>query len=483
MDYVVNRKKKIVYCILDNIENQAGTYSKEVARNISDYFLSLVINSGHDIIIDNDSDKLLKRAVADDFYSHAVVVITGTHPTLSENIIGSIEEKCQEHFTVAGHILDRDDAYYEIHNQFFIVNLAEYKRIGCPEMGQVSWNEEHTKIEPIRSEECVRGDSEIPVWVKEGTTERTYKHKRHGWNLIETGLKHNAIFCDVGDKIRNGKKYLYYEYNHTFFREPHAPLLFGYSLICNTMVTPWNSDTLPKHISIPGNSLDHFVTTGTGLNWVHNITRLGYHENTKLTFMDISYPVLSFMKAMVEEWDGTDYASFYMKQLKFVPNNYHLDLVNHERRIREWFEKFEKEFENFQETWNKVKQLKFNFVLTDFFSDNNFSFIQPNEKTLVNVSDAFNHVPYVHYSPVNFRVARENALINNLKKINPNIWLHIPTRLGYIYNTKLDDTDKIYFGKVSEFALADINEFNCPPWQQQNWKSYCPLTGEVRILS
>jgi hypothetical protein len=199
--------------------------------------------------------------------------------------------------------------------------------------------------------------------------------------------------------------------------------------------------------------------------------------------MDISYPVLSFMKAMVEEWDGTDYASFYMKQLKFVPNNYQLDLVTHERRIREWFVKFEKEFENFQETWNKVKRLKFNFVLTDFFSNNNFDYISPNETTLVNVSDAFNHVPYAHFSPVNFRVARENALITNLKKINPDIWLHIPTRLGYIYNTKLEDTEKIYFGKVSDFALSDINEFNCPPWQKENWKSYCPLTGEVRILS
>ena len=123
MDYVVNHKNKIVYCILDNIENQAGTYSKEVARNVSDYFLSLIINSGNDIIIDDDSDKLLKRVASDDFYSHAVFVITGTHPTLSENIINSVEEKCKEHFTVAGHILDRNDAYYEIHNQFFIVNL------------------------------------------------------------------------------------------------------------------------------------------------------------------------------------------------------------------------------------------------------------------------------------------------------------------------------------------------------------------------
>jgi hypothetical protein len=480
MDYNIKKEKKLVYCILDNIENQSGDYSKEVARNVSDFFLSLLLRNNYDIIINNSSDSLLRRVAEDDFYSHAVVVITGTHTGLSDRIIDAVEEKCQEHFTVAGHILDRDDAYYEIHNQFFIVNLKEYKRLGCPNMGNVSWNDEHVKIEPIRSEECVNEDTEIPVWFKEGTNKRTYKHKRHGWNFVEVGLKNDAVFCDVGDSIRKEKQYLYYEYDHIFFR--HTPELFNYSLICNTMVTPWNSDSLPKHIFINENKLDHLVTTGTGLNWVHNITRLGYDENTKITFIDISYSVLSFMKSLVEEWDGVDYATFYMKQLKFVPNNYNLDLVNHERRIRAWFTEFQTEFDNFQETWNKVKNIKFNFVLTDLFSNNNFDYIDPNETTLVNVSDAFNHVPYIHFSPVNFRVSRENALINKLKEISPDIWLHAPIRMGRIYQSSLTESEKIVFGKVSDFNLWDINEFNAPPWQEKNWRSHCPLTGVVRIL-
>lgn len=483
MDYIIKKEKKILYCILNNIDNQSGSYSREVARNISDYLLSSLIRKNYDIIIDTSTDALLNRAASDDFYSHAVVLLTGTHTGLSDNIFNAIEVKCQEHFTIAGHILDRGHAYYEIHNQFFIMNLQEYKKLNCPLMGDVDWNATHTQVEPIRSEECVRGDTEIPVWIKPGNTERTYTQKRHGWNFVKVGLANGAIFCDVGLDIRNGKKYLYYEYDHVFFRSPHAPELFSYALICNNMVTPWNSDSLPKHINIPNNSLDHFVTTGTGLNWVYNINRLGYHEGTKITFIDISYAVLSFMKAMVEEWDGTDYATFYMKQLKFVPNNYNYDLVNHERRIREWFPKFEKEFENFQHTWNTIRsKIKFDYVLTDLFSNNNFDYIKSNETTLVNVSDAFNHVPYVHNCPVNFRVARENALINNLKKINPDIWLHIPTRLGTIYQTTLEDTEKINFGKVVDFNLWDINKFNCPPWQKENWRSYCPMTGVVRIL-
>lgn len=479
MDYIIKKENRVVYCILDNIENQSSTYSREIARNVSDFFLSLLLRRNYDIIIDDTTDKLLQRVSNDDFYTHAVVVITGTHTGLSERLIQAVENKCKEDFTVAGHILDRGDSYYEIHNQFFIVNLQEYNRLEKPLMGDTVWGEEHTKIKPLRSEECIGDDSEIPVWIKEGTELTSYKNKRHGWNFIETGLKNNAKFCDLGSEIRNEKKYLYYEYDHVFYR--HVPELFNYALICNNMVTPWNSDSIPQIISA-NEKIDHYVTTGTGLNWIPNLLKLGHHADTKITFMDISYSVLSFMKTLVEDWDGTDYASFYMKQLKFIPYDYDLDLSRHEQNIRNWFEEFQNKFDNFQEVWNKVKKLNFNFVLIDFFANTNMSFINSGEVTFVNVSDAFNHVPYIHNAPVKFRVARENTLITTLQKINPNIYFYMPIRLGHIYKTNLTEQEHIKFGRISDFTVWDINEFNCPPWQTENWKSYCPITGLVRIV-
>jgi hypothetical protein len=479
MDYRITKQNKIIYCILDNIETQSSTTSKEIARNVSDYLLAQIMRRSYDIIIDDNSDKILKRASLDEFYSHAVVMITGTHLGLSERLFDNVEDKCKEHFSIAGHILERGDSYYEIHNQFFIINLLEYKRLGFPDIGQVSWNEEHSKIEPIRSEECIRGDSEIPVWIKEGTTEKTYKNKRHGWNLINVGLMNNAIFTDVGDKIRESKTYLYYEYDHVFLR--HLPYLFNLTLVCNTMVTPWNSDSLPKELTVD-DDIDHYVTTGTGLNWIFNLLNLGYHQKTKITFTDSSYPVLCFMKALIEEWDGTDYASFYMEQLKFVPDSYKIDLINHEIRIRQWFKVFEKEFDNFQEVWKSLQKLRFDFKLIDFFVNNDFNFINSNEVTFVNVSDVFNHVPFIPLASVKFRVSRENNLIESLKKINKDIYLNITARTGHFYKKDLTDDDKRTFGKVSDFKLWDINEFKSPPWQNENWKSYCPLSGEVRIL-
>jgi len=481
MDYYINKQRKIAYCILNNINNQYSTSSQEIARNLSDFFLTSVIRRDYDVFINDNTDKLLRRVSKDDYYTHAVVVITGTHMGLSERLFDAIEDKCQENFTIAGHILDRSkfNGYYEIHNQFFIVNMNEYRRLGEPDMGQTVWNSEHVKIEPVRSSEIVNNDDEIPVWIKEGTVEKTYKHKMHGWNFVEHGLKNNAMFCDVGDNIRSNKKYLYFEYDHVFYR--HVPELFNYSLICNNMVTPWNSDRLSYLPNIES-TIDHYVSTGTGLNWVHNLLRLGYHKNTKVTFIDISYVVLSFMKSLVEEWDGTDYATFYMKQIKFVPESYNYDLINHEKKIRKWWEEFETTFDNFQETWQEIKNLNFDYKLLDLFVNNDYKFIVPGEITFVNVSDAYNHVPYAPFASVKFRVSRENNLIATLQKIDENIILNIPTRLGSFYKRDLHESEKISLGKIKDFNQWDINDFLAPPWQEKNWKSLCPLTHQVRIL-
>ena len=174
MDYIVKKQKKIAYCILDLIEEQYSTTSQEIARNLSDFLLTSIIARGYDIFIDNNTDNLLRRVASDDYYSHAVVIITGTHMGLSERLFDAVEAKCQEHFSIAGHILDRSkfEGYYEIHNQFFIANMSEYRRLGSPDMGESIWHDEHVKVEPIRSTEIVNNDDEIPVWIKQGHTEK-----------------------------------------------------------------------------------------------------------------------------------------------------------------------------------------------------------------------------------------------------------------------------------------------------------------------
>ena len=478
MKYLIKKEQRIAYCILNNIKDYHSTTAQEMARNISDYFLYFLITRNYDIFINDSTDALLSEVAKDDFYTHAVVVATGTHTELTNRLFDAVEEKCKEDFTLAGHILDRNDSYYEIHNQFFIMNMKEFKRLGMPAMGDVEWNSPHYKIEPLRSVESVK-DNDLPIWIKQGWKERQYKEKRHGWNFINIGLENNAVFCDLGTKIRNHKFYLYCEYDHIFYRQ--VPQLHGFILTCNNMVTPWNSDSLPTHIKI-NDTLDHYITTGTGLNWIQNLINLGYNSSTKVTFTDINYAVLDFMQSLIEEWDGTDYASFYMSKLKRIPNNYKdYDLVNHENKIRNWFIDFKNNFPNFKQHWTEIKRLKFNYILIDYYADNNYDFINTDENTFMNISNIFNYVPFAPFSTVKFRVARENNLIKSLQNLNPNIWLYTTARLGHIYKKELASNEKITFGRVKDFSLWNINEFNAPPWQEENWKSYC-REGNLRIL-
>ena len=79
-------------------------------------------------------------------------------------------------------------------------------------------------------------------------------------------------------------------------------------------------------------------------------------------------------------------------------------------------------------------------------------------------------------------MSRENNLIETLRNIDDNIVLHIPTRIGRFYKLKLSAGENLTTGPIKDFSLWDINEFNTPPWQEHNWKSYCPMTGVVRIL-
>lgn len=481
MDYLVRKQKNIAYCILNKIPTQQSSTSQEIARNLSDFFLSCIIDRGYDIFIDENSDTLLKRVANDKYYTHAVVVVTGTHTGLSERLFEAVENKCLEHFTVAGHILDRSkfEGYYEIHEQFFITNMDEYRRLNCPDMGQTKWHEEHIKIEPIRSEEIVDDNPEIPMTIQLGTKEKAYKHKMHGHNLIDIGLKNNAKFVDIGTKIRASKKYLYYEYEHVFHQ--NVPEIFNYELISNNIPAPWNTDDPIsfEHFNI---KVDHFISTGTGLNWIYNLAKLGYHANTKITFIDKSFAVLDFMKNLIEKWNGINYPEFYIQNLKFIPDSFMYDKDYLEQIARDNWTKFLKEFPDFEKIWNEIKNLKYEFKIIDLFGNNKLDFIRDDDITFINVSNVFNFIANAHYASVKFRVSRENGLIAKLQKINGDIILHMPTRIGKFYKKDLSETDKISTAKVRDFAFWDINEFNSPPWQVDNWKSYCPITKELRIL-
>lgn len=467
--FIDNKSKSILWGFVDNLDMCQSGWSREIAINLTDFLIGRCSTYGYDIYISNSADEILQEASSQS-YTHAVIISSGTSFKMSEKIFSLVEELCLKDFFIAGHIIHRGDesyfrnSYYELHHHFFVVNLSEYLDIFCPKIGESS-NEQHTVLEPIRSTEYLYDDPELPVWIKKGNTKKVYDGKLFGWNIINEGLENNKKFIDIGPDIRNNKSYLYYEYDHVFIR--HSAELYYNQFFGNNFVIPFNSDDIKNSIEFVG-PVEQYITVGTGLNWVKNLTTITYTDQTTVIFTDINQNCLRFMKSMVTTWDGKDYIEFYRKHLEFELNEFPYNLESYVPVWEEQWKNFQSIFENWTNIWNDVRKLNFKFVLIDYTASYNLDWIEPNKNTLMNMSDVFTHVPFVSVRPMKYRIACENRLVSKLIDIDPNITLMLTSRVadGYDYNESTP-----MCGKIKDFQLVDINELNCPPWHVQDWKS------------
>jgi hypothetical protein len=465
----VQKKKSIVCCIVDNLDLYTSGWAKEISKNLSDFMIRGFNNNGFDIYIGKNEDDLL-RSAAEDNYSHAVMIASGTSFGLSDRIYNAIDNMCTQDFFIAGHILDRHDhsyyknACYELHHQFYIVNLNEYRELDFPLIGNEEWVS-YTQKDPIRSLECLYNNDEVPVWIKPGIEEKTFDVKLHGWNILNQGWLHNKVMIDLGSTIRNNKKYIYYEHDHVFTRE--VSYLYYNSFFCHNVFAPFNSDSLTNNFNFEG-PIDQYVTVGIGLFWIKNLERIGFTDSTKVIFTDINFNCLRFMRKMVDEWDGVDYVSFYQDYAATQPNESWFNVHQHTDAWNTEWKNFQSLFDDWAGTWVKIKQLTYHYELIDYTSVYNFDWIDSGKKTLINLSDLFNHVPFVTTHPLKYRIGCENRLLDKLTKKDPNMLVLLTSRAAEGF-FKHNITHEIK--EVKNFELTDINELKTPPWHADEWRN------------
>jgi len=462
-------QNKIACCIVDNRHNYTSGWATEVSINVSDFLAHRFTVKGYDVFIDNDENELL-RHVADQGYSHAVVVAMGTSLGLNDRLFPAIENICRRDFFIAGHILDRNEnshwknAYYELHHQFYIVRLEDFIELDYPEIGEQEYVK-HRQIEPIRSETCLYNDHEVAEWIRPGYATKEYEMKLHGWNIIARALENDKTIIDLGQEIRDTKKYFYYEYDHVFTRT--LADLYHNEFFCNNFFPSWNSDPLNEGLTFQG-PVEQYITVGIGVYWVHNLNKIGFDDNTRVVFTDINNHCLNFMKALVEEWDGTNYPEFYRARMTRMVNGFqgnvdaYLDYTD-----KEW-QAFVAKFPNWLDLWNRVKKLKFEYILIDYMGRYELSWINPQQRTLMNLSDVFTHCPYIHTQSLKYRIASENKLLNELRNVDPNIYLMLTSRAADGFH---HDGNHMRFGAVEDFDLTDINVLRKTPWHEQDWSS------------
>ena len=480
MKFKTDNKKSILCCIVDNLDLYQSGWAREVSINLTDFMIHRFALKDFDIYIDKNENLLLEEASKGN-YTHAVIIACGTSFNLSDRIFNAIEELCKKEFFIAGHILDRKDhsffgnACFELHHQFYIVNLEEYRILGCPVVGQQE-NTSYTQMAPKRSEEFLYGDKEVPVWIEPGDIEHTYDIKLHGWNILNQGWINHRPMIDLGESIRSSKRYIYYEYDHVFSREVSA--LYYNQFFCHNMFAPFNSDVLQTNIPFVG-PVDQYVTVGIGLNWIKNLIQVGYTKDTKVIFTDINFNCLKFMKAMIEDWDGVDYVAFYQNFVSIQPNNSPFNPLHHSESWYHDWNSFTSSFENWADIWTAMKELTYDFVLIDYTSSYNFDWLASGKNTLMNLSDLFNHVPFVVMQPLKYRITCENRLLNKLVEHDPNITLLLTSRAsdGFEYTN-----DRQLIDQVKNFKLTDINNIKKPSWHEKDWSVFCLVTNKPKLL-
>jgi hypothetical protein len=402
-----NGKKNVnfVFCMIDITHTITDPWIKEITKNQSDYTISNLCLKGYTVLQGTDEDQLIKHASEN--FDYACVFSTGTEFINGDTCIVELINECNNNFFIKGHILDRNDAYYELHQQCYLINLKKYKDLSFPEIGCQSLGDSHTQIKPVRSDINIH-DNYTPLCISKGLEEKTYHHKCHGWNIIKVALENNFIIEAFKDNIRKNKKHLYPESSKDFYK--HLEYVYFKERYCatefvHTNHTEWSMKkfTNIQQIVAPasGEWYKDFLSTTEPCNVIlydYNLKSLDYWSNNVTLNSNITY--------------------------HFV----HCDLLS-------------------------------NFSNLDKFIDKKLE-----HNTLINLSNIFCYEGTVSLSNLKYRLEKENQIIQHFKNTLPNAHLHFTARSvsGFV------DTEE-YIEIAKKIKVYKLSELKTPTWHAHDW--------------
>lgn len=421
----------IVYIFLDRINQCQTKWTAELTRNLSDYVLSKILSHGFNVIQGIDEDAMLREAAKD--YTHAVVLSTGTEFINGDEFFHEVEKEVYSgrKFFIWGHIPDRDDGYYELHEQCYIIDLQTYVELGSPEVGKFEYYSPHTQIAPRRSEENIHDDY-TPIWVTGGDTERQYKHKWHGWNILSVAFANGKFVKPFADRFRKNKRFYYPNYEPAFIKA--CTYLYGKNEVAaQTLFYPYNTEQVFK-LDCQG-PLKQLVIQASGLQFVDYLTTHGYDENTVVRFVDYNLFALDCMHAITQNWDGEHYMDFVNGHV-----NTRYGFVDSSQRPN-WITLTGAEQTVDPEVWNDIrKKVKFEFRHENLVLNKGLevsAWLDNVPNTVVHLSHIFNYDPVAPFVPLRHRVYNEQLLVSKIRNFNPEAEIVMIDMACDIYKDKL----------------------------------------------
>ena len=344
----------IAFCFIDNTHTYQSAWSTELIKNLSDFCISNIVNKGYDIFQSQNEDAALKHAVSQG-YKHAVVFSTGTEFINGDSFFKQIEELTKTEYAIYGHILDRGDAYYELHHQCYLINLEVYKQLNYPKVGNTELGNSHSKYMPIRSESNIHDDY-TPLWITQGNVLSQYQHKLHGWNIVSVMLDHNHKIFTFDESIRIHKKH-YYPENQTEFLKHVSWAYSRYNYCANEFVHLKNTE----------------------------------HFSTDKKYKQIITPASG-------DWF-----------IDYIDTNSHCTVVLYDYN--------QKSLDYWKDNVPKVDNVSYEFLKIDLLGINNKSLITNQEpNTLLNLSNIFCYEGTAMFSSLEYRLQKEQELLEIIPK-------------------------------------------------------------------
>ena len=244
------------------------------------------------------------------------VVITAGNVVFKPGIVDDIVEFCKhENSPLAGHILYQN-GYYNLHPQFFCINLELYKEWG---LGLEPGSENSiVTVAVARSPDNVHDDY-TPWWIKADGGAVTTVNCPDGFasRYISWLLQKGHRIVNIPEDIRQLKIYSYVDYNHEDVRcfikdtthtckESGANRFLSYAKHwingLDTGFYPVNTEAFTK-FSQPIR-LQAFAGVCGGIKPAIITAQACFAPDTKVTLFDISTIAIEWQKWLRQYWDG-----------------------------------------------------------------------------------------------------------------------------------------------------------------------------------
>lgn len=310
----------------DNLSIDDEEYNNRV-REITDYYV-WVPDGFERTVTKNLTETLLNLSKDVTEENKWILVNTYGHAINSNSLdvwfnkAVSICEK--ENSPLMAHVLqDSENDWYKypsFHEQCFVIDLLEWKRIGYPAFEPIH-NTNATLKEVVRSEENFH-DHYTPLWVGPGTTENTVTldYRMFGSQVVEKFIEAGHRIINFDQELRERKWHLYPNENYDEWKRyfetgEMEDTANGFYLVnqingelesLKDTVYILNTEEIKPKVrnGTFKKPIDHYIFVAGGFKPALLIHEYGFHKDTKATCLDISSGGIIFQKFMRENWDG-----------------------------------------------------------------------------------------------------------------------------------------------------------------------------------